>query len=213
MNKRVKNKLVWGVGKNDADYVVQKFTNITGEFYQNGLSKQKLEWSCPIYQIWKSLLQRCYSPNWQEANHTYVECTVEESWLLFSNFRDWVVRQDWEGNQLDKDILFLGNKHYSEDTCVFISQELNKFLTESTKAKGEYPTGVSWRKDIKRFAVRCSNPFTKKREFLGMFDCQREAGSVWLKRKIDLAHIFAGMQKDQRVADALISRYENYKID
>ena len=43
-------KLVHGVGANDADYVVRKWEEI-GRI--DGKRKRKLVWVCPYYQVWK----------------------------------------------------------------------------------------------------------------------------------------------------------------
>ena len=58
---------------------------------------------------------------------------------------------------------------------------------------------------------KCRNPFTKKQEFLGYFTCEQEAHQAWLKRKLELAYELVAIQTDQRVAEALIDRYSNYK--
>lgn len=47
-------KLLYGVGINDADYVVQRKETIG---YVDGEQKRKLIWICPFYQTWKSMLQ------------------------------------------------------------------------------------------------------------------------------------------------------------
>lgn len=50
-------KLVYGVGVNDADYVVQVKETVD---CANGKRKQKQVWTCPFYKTWKSMLKRCY---------------------------------------------------------------------------------------------------------------------------------------------------------
>lgn len=202
-------KLIHGVGINDADYAIVKFeTTIV-----NGKQKRKLIWICPYYHTWKSMLQRCYSIKYQERRPTYIGCTVSEEWLTFSNFRVWMMTQDWQDKQLDKDLLFEGNKVYSADTCVFVTRMVNLFTTDSSAARGEFLIGVSWHKPAGKFQANCSNPFTKKGEYLGLFDCEQEAHEAWLKRKLELAKELAEIQSDERVAEALIDRYSNYKTN
>ena len=200
-------KLVFGVGINDADYVVQKKETIV---YVNGKRKQKLVWVCPYYRVWTHMLERCYSTKYQERRPTYKGCSVSEEWLRFSNFRTWMEKQGWEGRQLDKDILFEGNKVYSGETCVFVSREINLFTTDRGNDRGELLIGVNWHKRDGVFQSRCCNPFTKKREHLGYFTCEEQAHQAWLKRKLELAHLIAEEQTDNRVAKALIERYTNY---
>lgn len=120
-----KNKLVYGVGVNDADYVVQKFERIG---YEAGKIKLNLVWVCPYYSIWMAMLKRCYSAKYQESRPTYTGCTVATEWLTFSNFKSWMEKQDWQNKHLDKDLLFEGNKVYNSDTCMFVTQLVNSFI-------------------------------------------------------------------------------------
>ncbi len=200
----VKNRLVQGVGINDAG-VIEIKEDCKNQ--QNGKRKQNLIWFCPFYRTWKSMLKRCYSDKHQEKHPTYKGCSVVEEWLTFSNFKAWMEQQDWKGKELDKDLLQKRNKIYSPETCIFIDAVLNKFITEHKTSKGGWPTGVSLNKRTGRFLARCSNPFTKKNDHLGYFTCPNEAHQAWLKRKLEIAHELAALQTDPRVAKALIDRY------
>lgn len=203
-------KLIYGVGISDADYVVRKFET-TG--YVDGRQKRKLIWSCPFHQTWKDMIKRCYSAKFQEQSPTYRGCSVSEEWKTFSNFRAWMVEQDWEGMQLDKDLLVEGNKVYSSETCVFVSRMVNMFTTDRGNDRGEWMIGVYWHEGASKFKSQCSNPLTGKREHLGLFTCEETAHQAWLKRKLELAHELAEIQTDPRVAEALINRYTNYKAN
>ena len=199
-------RLVFGVGINDADYVVQKIETVE----VSGVRKRKLVWECPYHRAWKDMMVRCYSEKFQERNPTYIGCTVSEEWKRFSNFRKWMLAQDFEGMQLDKDLIFSGNKVYSPETCVFVTQTVNKFTTDCGASRGEWLIGVCWDKRVGKFKSRCRNPLTKKEEYLGLFVNELEAHKAWLKRKLELAHLLAAEQTDERVAKALIERYTNY---
>ena len=193
---RDKNKLVCGVGVNDADYFVCR--------KENG----KTVWTCPYYRTWTGMLVRSYSDKRKQRQPTYDDVTVCQEWRSFMNFRSWMVNQDWEGKHLDKDILFTGNKEYSENACVFVDGVVNTFLTDRAAARGEWPVGVYWFERDKKFMSRCNNPFTKKQEFLGLFSCPNQAHHVWKKRKHELACQLADIQTDRRVAEALRTRYK-----
>lgn len=200
-------KLLYGVGINDADYVNQRFECFGRK---NGKKLNKKIWTCPYYEVWRGMLERCYNPKKQARQPTYIGCSVCEEWLTFSNFKMWMEKQHWEDNCLDKDLLIKGNRVYSSETCVFVSNLTNCFISEQPKNRGEWPIGVYWKKQNKRFVAQCSNPFTSKREHLGYYDDPIEAHKAWLKRKRELAVLVAEQQNDPRVVKALIERYENY---
>lgn len=205
-----KNRKVWGVGINDAGYTTQIKSTIGHT--DDGRRVQKFVWICPFYQTWRNMLQRGYSQKYKEKWPTYTDVTVCEEWHLFSNFKSWMETQDWEGKYLDKDILMEGNRVYSPDRCVFITQLTNTFFLECGRARGEYCIGVSKHKLTGKFQATCNNPLTKNSEYLGLFTTELEAHSVWLNRKLELAYKLAAGQSDARVAEALINRYKNYKL-
>ena len=188
------SKLVCGVGLNDADYPVQPEIN----------GKQI---KCPFYRVWESMLNRCYSRKYQANKPTYTNCTVYDEWLKFSNFKSWMEQQDWQDKQLDKDLIFAGNKIYSPDKCVFVDRVTNTFVIDSGASRGEWPIGVNFFKPNGKFIARCCNPFTKKRESLGYFACPEQAHQAWKTRKHELALQLAEIQSDPRVAAALKTRY------
>ena len=192
---RKKNKLVFGVGINDADYHVYK--------RENG----KKVWGCPYYRTWTDMLVRAYSDKYKQKHPTYEGVAVCEEWHSFMNFRSWMMQQEWKGKHLDKDILVQGNKVYSPTTCVFVDSAVNKFLNDNAASRGEWPIGVHWVEPRKKFMSLCCNPFTKKQEYLGYFHCPNQAHKAWKKRKHELACQLADIQTDERVAEALRTRY------
>lgn len=197
-----KRSLTYGVGINDADYVVQKNEKVDG--------KKKAVWRCPYYDRWISMLRRCYSAKFHVKQPTYKGCKVCDEWLYFSNFHKWMENQDWEGKQLDKDLLLEGNKIYSPDTCVFVSPRVNIFINDHGRARGKYLIGVSWDKRNKKFRADCCNPFTKKKEYLGLFDTELEAHNAWLERKQEHCIELCKEISDPRIVDAL---YRKFKLE
>lgn len=200
---RKKVKLVCGVGINDAE------GNVTEHAIVNG--KEKIIWRCPFYARWRDMLRRCYDEKLKKRAPTYEICSTIPEWLYLSKFKAWMETQEWEGKHLDKDLLFPGNKLYGPDTCIFIDQKVNKFLTDSNAARGEWPIGVSFNKRVGKYAVKCGTGAWRQNKNLGYFEDPEEAHKAWLDFKLQQAHILAADQTDERVAKALISRYENYK--
>ena len=199
INMGSKNKLVCGFGVNDSDYQLHRFELADGKY--------KRVWICPFYQAWRDLITRAYSPGFHARRPTYKGCSVSESWRLFSDFKAWMERQPWEGMSLDKDLLVAGNKVYGPESCVFISKALNNFLGGCARSRGQFLIGVSWHIRTGSFRADCMNPFTGHQESLGHFDSEVLAHAAWLSRKHQHACRYADMQADDRVAQALRTRY------
>ena len=141
----VKNrKLIYGVGINDADYKVSP--------HVNGVKIR-----CKFYQKWVAVLKRCYSKELHKRSPIYKGCSVCDEWIYFMNFKRWMEQQDWEGKELDKDLLVLGNKVYSPETCLFVDRDVNLFITENKSNKGEWPLGVHYCTFSKKFKAQCSS--------------------------------------------------------
>lgn len=194
-------KTLCGVGINDADYKTSRHGLV------NGVSKRL--WVCPIYKTWVNMINRCYNERMVSMNPTYADCSVSDEWLRFSAFKCWMETQDWLGMELDKDILIPGNRIYSSETCVFVDPALNLFLVDRSAARGKWPLGVCWSGQAKKFMARCRNPFTGKADYLGLFNCPDQAHSAWKTRKHELSLIYAEIQAEPRVAEALRKRFAN----
>ena len=197
-----RNRLIQGVGVNDADYNVYETARVDG--------KHKIAWRCPFYSTWKNMLERCYSSKYQLKYPTYIGCTVCDEWLTFSKFKMWMEKQEWQNRSLDKDLLIEGNKIYSPEHCIFVDGKINNFVIGRDNDRGKYMIGVSWYKGTGRFVSHCSNPFTGKQETLGYFTNELEAHLTWKKRKHELACQLAESEycNDERLAEALKTRYD-----
>ena len=69
------------------------------------------------YQQWVDMIKRSKSKILKEKRKTYSGVDCSEEWLVFSNFLNDISNMVGYGNsswQLDKDILFKGNKLYSK---------------------------------------------------------------------------------------------------
>ena len=196
-----RNKLRYGVGINDADYATREREKINGKYV--------VVWRCTIHQTWENMLERCFSESYQQRQSTYRGCKPCDDWLIFSNFKKWMEQQDWEGKQLDKDLLVEGNKVYSPETCIFVDRKVNNFILDSAVKRGQYMVGVSLDKRRDKFQSRCWNPFTGKQENLGYFTDELQAHLAWKTRKHELACMLADSEycRDDRLAEALRTRY------
>lgn len=93
------------------------------------------------YDTWRSMMSRCYSKNYQHEKPTYAGCTVCKEWHNFQNFAKWFESYYIEGFELDKDIIFKGNKWYSPITCMFVSQNDNAIKAHAKSYKMINPKG------------------------------------------------------------------------
>ncbi len=171
----------YGVGVNDSDYPIK---------------------NCPFYKRWCLMLARCYSPAVQKKQTTYIGCEVCEDWLTFSNFKSWMEKQDWKGKVLDKDLLGNG-KLYSPETCAFILEKTNSFMTDRRNHRGEYPLGVHKHQGGK-YQARCGDS-SGKRVHLGTFNTPEDASRAYKKCKREVALKLSEEETDIRVRNALIT--------
>ena len=165
-----KRGMIHGRGINDAPYQTSYKTAEGTE-------------TCPYFMRWRTMFQRCYSTHWLNKHPTYMGCEVCSEWYSFMNFRAWMTTQDWEGKQLDKDLLSLGNgKVYSPATCLFISPQINSLFNTGNTSKDGLPLGVGLNKG--RYEVGCSDGTGRK--FVGNYDTVPEAIDAYVtaKRKV-----------------------------
>ena len=166
------------------------------------------------YDLWNSMLKRCYSDAYQKKQPTYKGCKVSNNFLRYEYFYEWCHIQvgfnnkDW---QLDKDLLVKGNKVYNESTCVFLPKEINSVLTKCTASRGEYLIGVCWSKTSKAFKATV-NKNKGKQEHLGFFKTEIEAFNAYKIAKESYLKELADEWKgkiDDRAYNALM----NYRVE
>ena len=191
-----KRSLVYGVGINDSTY--QTTIDING-----------VKYSCPYFVRWVGMLTRCYSKSWLKKHPTYIGCTVTPEWHTFSVFKSWMLTQDWQGKQLDKDLLSLENKRYSPETCIFVSRQVNSLFNERDNAQGEMPLGIYKRKD--RYEVGVSYG-EGKRSWVGVFNTIPEAIDAYVAAKLKAVAIVINNEPKRSTKEA-IKKYAQYFTD
>lgn len=137
------------------------------------------------YDVWHSMLRRCYDEKHRFRTMTYEECIVCDEWHCFATFEKWYNENYYEvrneNMQLDKDLL--GNsKIYSPKTCVFIPKKINCLILNRQRDRGDYPIGVNYKPSINKYQSRCSNG-SGKMIYLGVYDTPEEAFLAYKKFK------------------------------
>ena len=166
------------------------------------------------YELWKDTLKRCYSDTYQKKQPTYEGCEVSDKFKSYEYFYEWCNEQigfNNEGWQLDKDLLIKGNKVYSEDSCVFLPQEINKILVKCTASRGQHLIGVYWNKRDKAFVAQVSKNKSGS-EYLGYFKTELEAFKAYKQAKESFIKEQANKWKgkiDERAYEALM----NYQVE
>lgn len=186
-------KPVEGVGINDVEFACQPIIN--------GKRIRLKAYSC-----WVDLLKRAFNAAEKERYPTYLNTTVSEDWVVFSNFLSWFNKNYSAGMVLDKDLILRGNKIYSQDTCLFIPAEINGFLAVTNKST--LPVGVSTNGNKFGSRIRKENEL----KFLGNFNTPESAHMAWQLAKIEHAKELMNkysLPQLQLVIDRLQNDYDN----
>ena len=186
------NNKVYGVATNDLRY--KERTDGTKE-----------------YSLRKDMLKRCYEEKYLERFPTYRGSRVSDEWLIFSNFKRDVnymrnFEKSKEGWVLDKDILS-DTKTYSKETCCFIPDRLNLFISSIPK---EYKATYDKRWDV--YYAYCSDVYGNKK-YLGRYKTKDEAYKVYLKSKarvfLDMGDLYKDVL-DEKILTNLKKIGDNY---
>lgn len=99
----------------------------------------------PVHQVWSNMVARCFS---DKRKYYYKDCTLHTEWLDFQVFAEWYELQIGcdSGYELDKDLMYSGNKHYSPKTCCLLPRDINQALSIFYKKDSYLKAGVSVRK-------------------------------------------------------------------
>ena len=191
-------KLLYGVGVNDWDDVV--YTSCSDKI--------------PEYRMWKDLLKRVYSEKYHLKNPSYIGTTVDHKWHSLKGFIDDVSKLKGydealnNGWGLDKDIIALGNKHYSLETCCFVPPKINTNFKSISKSN-DLPCGVYLHKSGK---YACDVHIEGKAKYLGLYSTPGEAFEVRKAAKCEYMSRLAD-EWEGRVDDRVIDRLRNYDYE
>ncbi len=149
------------------------------------------------YLKWHDMINRCYNAKFHERQPQYRGCKVCEEWLNYSNFKVWYDQNKVPGLSLDldKDILFKGNREYSTATVAFVPHEINTLFINGKKNRGDLPLGVHFDKSKGKY--RAEMNFMSHSIKLGCFDTAEAAFARYKEYKEDFIKDIAGQYKDE----------------
>lgn len=165
------------------------------------------------YSVWKAMLVRCYCDKYQTKYPTYSGCSVSDDFLFYPNFKQWYRQQKGFGMvgwELDKDILYKGNKVYSREACCIVPLAINSLIIKSDAARGDFPIGVHLKK-IGSYGATVRKDGTQKS--IGYFRTPLAAFLAYKSAKESYIKIVAEKWKgqvDHRVYLALMSYEVSY---
>lgn len=175
-----------------------------------------------IYDIWQSMIKRCYNKEYQNKFPHYKDVIVCDEWLYYSKFREWAKNNYIEGYQLDKDIIGGNLKIYSPDTCAFVPQIINTCILDGSSVDSLYPIGTYYLNKSKTMIREYEKPYETriskfgKRIILGRYLTPEEGHHVWQKHKIEYLNELIVLYKDkvnQCVIDGLQKRIDLLQYD
>lgn len=197
-------RLTAGWGINDLDYPIRE-----NDYVWDDNGKRKTvgrRWLCPFGRAWYNMVTRVYGKN---ATAAYKDVTICEEWKSAKSFKTWMETQDWEGKELDKDLLVPGNRVYSPETCCFVSHRVNTFLLIPPRKYGEGKLGVNYHRG--RYEVNI-NLGDGKSTYLGAYGNEDDAHNAWLSAKLILAEELAKEESNIIIADAIRSYWPQFEL-
>lgn len=164
------------------------------------------------YLKWHDMLCRCYNAKFHLRQPQYMGCTVCEEWLNYSNFKVWYDKNKIRGMELDldKDILFKGNKVYSPETCCFVPHTINTLFINGKKNRGDLPLGVHFDKSKGKYRAEMS--FMGEQIKLGTFDTAEAAFARYKEYKEDFIQDLAVQYRDE-IPDKVYEAMMGWKIE
>ena len=166
-----------------------------------------------LYNTWKHMLERAYYKLHQQKFPTYKDVTVCEEWHNFQVFAKWHEenhKPHMAGWQLDKDILFKGNKIYSPETCCFVPAEINYIFVKADSIRGKYPIGVHV--DNRRNKYIATITLNNEPKHLGTFDTPEEAFQTYKIAKEEYIKEVADKWRGQITEPCYDAMY-NYQVE
>lgn len=160
------------------------------------------------------MMQRCYNHKYHERRPQYCECEVCKEWWNFHNFEKWYNEHYYkiedEDMDLDKDILFKGNKEYSPATCCIVPHCINTLFLTGRKKRGDCPLGVWYDKEDNKYRAGMSYHGVPIK--IGSFKTIEDAFARYKIYKEDFIKDIAEQYKE-KIPDRVYQAMMNWKVE
>lgn len=166
------------------------------------------------YGKWRGMLHRCYNEKIYNKYPEYKGCTVSDEWKNFSNFRYWYEKNNYGGSSLnlDKDILYKGNKKYGPENCCLVPGFINTLFTNGKANRGELPLGVYKEEKGGNICYRACMAVNGKNIKLGTFKTPEEAFQKYKEYKEQYIKDTAKRYKN-KIPYSVYEAMMNWKIE
>jgi hypothetical protein len=169
------------------------------------------------YNAWRGMMDRCYTKYQAGNNVVYNDCFVCSDWHNFQTFAQWYEENHYEIKnhkmQLDKDILFKGNREYSPSTCMIVPSCINALFIKCDSRRGKYPIGVTYCKTtVYKYRAWFTNQLTKKKSHLGQYETPELAFSAYKDGKEHHIQEVADYYKEE-IPKILYDAMYNYEVE
>ena len=180
-------RLICGVGINDSSIPTHYFTNEGRRLVD------------VAYDIWRSMIRRCYHPEFKDDGYT-----MSEQWYSRSEFLQWLDKQDYKDKVLDCSLLKIGGKVYSPETCCFVPRGITALVrpkyTDNFKS-----VGVLISKSGKKYRAMGYADSKGAPSYFGMYDTYAEAFKAHALTKAEHIREKALELEDLRIREGLIN--------
>ncbi len=194
---------------------IPDFKDDSGKWVKN-LSSKKGPIQTISGQKWVAMRNRCkVGGSQQQKQSAYIGCYMSEEFKNFELFAQWHIKQigyGIENYELDKDLLFQGNKEYASDKCVLVPRFVNLFTVSSTHIREGLPQGVSFHKKTGKYQARVS--IDDKSTYLGVFVTEQEAFNAYvIAKEVEARRIYCLLLDNKIIIDLkVLDILKNWKF-
>jgi hypothetical protein len=168
---------------------------------------------------WMQMIHRIHSD--KKKRGIYEDVEICNEWYNFQNFAKWYDDNYYELDEcmsLDKDIIDKKARRYSPETCLLVPLVINDVFVLQKSRRGDYPIGVTLRKDTDKLRVHFTKSFfggkkiPRKRFSYGQYTDINEAFHIYKQEKEKYIREVAEYYKS-RVSEKVYNAMLLYRVE